>query len=54
MRHRDDPFARFAVDDLYAALEAVRLRRPPGARFRYSNFGGGLLGHILARRAGLP
>jgi serine-type D-Ala-D-Ala carboxypeptidase/endopeptidase len=28
------------------------LRRDPGAKFEYSNFGMGLLGHILALRAG--
>jgi CubicO group peptidase (beta-lactamase class C family) len=31
----------------------VRLRRAPGGRFGYSNFGAGLLGHVRARRAGL-
>ncbi|MEA2267786.1 MAG: hypothetical protein QOC64_396 [Solirubrobacteraceae bacterium] len=54
LRHRDDPYARFTVEDLHAAVATVRLRRAPGRRFRYSNFGAGLLGHVLARRAGLP
>jgi D-alanyl-D-alanine-carboxypeptidase/D-alanyl-D-alanine-endopeptidase len=51
-RHQDDPYARFTEDDLRAALEGVRLRREPGGRWSYSNFGAAVLGHALARRAG--
>ena len=32
----------------------TRLRRAPGRKARYSNYGFGLLGHVLARRAGEP
>ena len=52
VRHRHNPYAWFTVDDLYAALPATRLRREPGGRPRYSNLGYGLLGHVLALRAG--
>jgi serine-type D-Ala-D-Ala carboxypeptidase/endopeptidase len=50
VRERRDPYASFGTDDLDAALAAARVR-PPG-RVRYSNFGAGVLGHLLARRAG--
>jgi CubicO group peptidase (beta-lactamase class C family) len=52
VRHRRNPYAWLTVDDLYAGLPATRLRREPGGRPRYSNLGYGLLGHVLARRAG--
>jgi D-alanyl-D-alanine-carboxypeptidase/D-alanyl-D-alanine-endopeptidase len=51
-RHRRNPYAGFTVDDLYAGLPATRLRRAPGDRPRYSNLGYGLLGQVLALRAG--
>jgi serine-type D-Ala-D-Ala carboxypeptidase/endopeptidase len=52
VRHRRNPYAWFTVEDLYAGLPATRLRRAPGDRPRYSNLGYGLLGHVLALRAG--
>jgi serine-type D-Ala-D-Ala carboxypeptidase/endopeptidase len=52
LRHRRNPYAWFNVDDLYAGLPATRLRRAPGTRPAYSNLGYGLLGHVLALRAG--
>lgn len=54
LRHRDDPYASFTDADVARALESVRLRAEPGARVRYSNFGAGVLGQALARRAGTP
>ncbi|XVU21554.1 serine hydrolase domain-containing protein [Actinoplanes sp. CA-054009] len=48
-----DPYARCTTDMLLAALARTRLSAAPGRRFRYSNFGAGLLGLALARRAGL-
>jgi serine-type D-Ala-D-Ala carboxypeptidase/endopeptidase len=52
VRHRRNPYAWLSVDDLYAGLPSTRLRRQPGGRPRYSNLGYGLLGHVLALRAG--
>ena len=52
LRHRTNPYAWFDVDELYAGLPGTRVRRAPGGRPRYSNLGFGLLGHVLALRAG--
>lgn len=46
------PFPAYGEADLYAALNAGALRYPPGSRYEYSNFGFGLLAHVLARRGG--
>jgi serine-type D-Ala-D-Ala carboxypeptidase/endopeptidase len=51
-KEMQDPYARYGADDLYADVPRTRPRRPPGKRPRYSNYGAGLLGHALARRAG--
>jgi CubicO group peptidase (beta-lactamase class C family) len=48
-----NPYADYTVDQLYAFLNAYRLTRDIGARHQYSNLGGGLLGHVLAERAGM-
>jgi D-alanyl-D-alanine-carboxypeptidase/D-alanyl-D-alanine-endopeptidase len=37
---------------LYQFLSGYTLPRDPGSEFEYSNLGAGLLGHVLARRAG--
>jgi serine-type D-Ala-D-Ala carboxypeptidase/endopeptidase len=47
-----NPYADYSVDDLYQFLSAYTLPRDPGSEFEYSNLGGGLLGHLLAYRAG--
>ncbi|HSV02762.1 MAG TPA: serine hydrolase [Phenylobacterium sp.] len=47
-----NPYADYTVEDLYAFLTSYQLGREPGAKYEYSNLGGGLLGHLLARRAG--
>jgi len=47
-----NPYADYRVDDLYQFLSGYTLPRDPGSEFEYSNLGAGLLGHLLASRAG--
>jgi len=47
-----NPYADYRVDDLYQFLSSYELPRDAGSEVEYSNLGGGLLGHILAHRAG--
>ena len=47
-----NPYAGYTVDDLYQFLSGYTLPRDPGSEFEYSNLGAGLLGHVLACRAG--
>jgi serine-type D-Ala-D-Ala carboxypeptidase/endopeptidase len=49
---RTDPYADWDAARLEAAIPRTRPRREPEQRFRYSNYGVGLLGYLLARRAG--
>ena len=48
----DNPYADYSVEQLYQFLSGYELTRDIGSRYEYSNLGGGLLGHALARRAG--
>jgi len=41
------------VDQLYEFLSGYTLQRDIGARYEYSNLGGGLLGHVLSLRGGM-
>ena len=47
-----DPYADYTSAQLYDFLGDVQLSSSPGATYMYSNVGGGLLGHLLARYAG--
>jgi len=47
-----NPYADYSVEDLYQFLSGYELPRDPGSEFEYSNLGAGLLGHLLAYRAG--
>src|SRR5260370_38975395 len=47
-----NPYAGYSVNDLYELLSSYTLPRDPGSEVEYSNLGGGLLGHLLAYRAG--
>jgi len=50
--HADNPYADYTVENLYTFLSSYQLTRDPGDKYEYSNLGGGLLGHVLALRAG--
>ena len=47
-----DPYADYSVQQMYDFLSNYTLTRDIGAKYEYSNFGAGLLGHILALRVG--
>jgi len=48
-----NPYVDYTPAKLYDFLNAYKLPRPPGEKWEYSNLGAGLLGHVLARRAGM-
>jgi D-alanyl-D-alanine-carboxypeptidase/D-alanyl-D-alanine-endopeptidase len=48
----NNPYADYTVANLYAFLSSYPLPRDAGSGFEYSNLGDGLLGHVLALRAG--
>ncbi len=47
-----DPYADYSTGQLYQFLSTYELPRDIGAQYQYSNLGDGLLGFVLARRAG--
>jgi CubicO group peptidase (beta-lactamase class C family) len=52
-RDSTNPYADYGVQQMYDFLSAYELARDPGATYEYSNLGMGLLGHALARKAGM-
>jgi CubicO group peptidase (beta-lactamase class C family) len=48
-----NPYADYSVEQLYQFLSTYQLTRDVGSQYEYSNLGGGLLGHVLTRRAGM-
>ncbi len=47
-----NPYADYTADQLFQFLSTYQLTRDIGSKFEYSNLGGGLLGQVLAGRAG--
>src|SRR5437762_5105440 len=47
------PYAGYTVEQLYVFLSHYTLTRDIGEKYEYSNLGVGLLGHVLARKAGM-
>ena len=48
-----NPYHGYSVGQLYHCLASCQLTRDIGSQYEYSNLGGGLLGHVLARQARL-
>lgn len=48
-----NPYADYTVEMMYEFLAGHELRRDIGSQYEYSNLGTGLLGHVLARVAGM-
>jgi len=51
--NRANPYAAYSVSQLHEFLASYQLPREIGSQYEYSNLGMGLLGHVLAARAGL-
>ena len=49
-----NPYRDYQVAHLYEYLSGAAIGFPPGTGVAYSNLGAGLLGHVLALRAGRP
>lgn len=49
-----NPYRDYTASDLYQDLEQARLTYPPGTASEYSNFGMGLLGHLLELKMNTP
>lgn len=51
---QENPYRDYQVTHLYQYLSGAAIGFPPGTGVAYSNLGAGLLGHVLALRAGRP
>jgi CubicO group peptidase (beta-lactamase class C family) len=49
----DNPYADYTSKLAYEFLTEHKLRRPPGAKYEYSNFGMALVGHLISENAEL-
>ena len=52
-RDPKNPYADYSVEQLYDFISNYKLRFSPGTHYEYANLGFGLLGHVLALRAGM-
>jgi serine-type D-Ala-D-Ala carboxypeptidase/endopeptidase len=51
-KDKNNPYADYTVQQMYDFLSGYTLTRDIGSQYEYSNLGVGLLGHVLALRAG--
>jgi D-alanyl-D-alanine-carboxypeptidase/D-alanyl-D-alanine-endopeptidase len=51
-KRADNPLAEYTAEKLITFLSGCKLTRQPGAKFEYSNLGSGLLGQVIALKAG--
>ena len=51
-KDQENPYANYGSKELYDTLAKTELKSVPGEKMFYSNFGYGLLGHLLALKAG--
>ncbi len=47
-----NPYKDYTAEKMFSSLRSIRLTRPPGSAYEYSNLGFGLLGQALAQSAG--